>query len=241
MKKAKILVIFLCLITLTNSALSATIYFDDGQAHSINNNTYQNDDIWLDNNTFNDPGTHLELLNGGEVNLIRLYNKSTATINGGVVNGLIRANDDSIVTINNGLIADDVEAHWNSIIFINGGSFTNASNILTAQGAGEIVIRGGSIENKLFACGWGKIYLDGSNFNCNGYILNPGDSVKDCLGFKSHILGRITGTLRDGSVMDNAFEINLEDMGYADIIIIPEPATIFLLTLGGFVLRKKHR
>ena len=90
----------------------------------------------------------------------------------------------------------------------------------------------------------GVIELYGNNFSVGGVDLSVGDSLRDfgtfeLLGFGDPFYtGTITGTLSDGSTLDNYFQIL--DWGDGDIVIVPEPATLtlFITGLGALVIRK---
>jgi hypothetical protein len=242
--KTKVLATVVCILTIANFVSADAVYFDDGQIHSINNSIYQDDIIWLDKNTYNEPGTHFELLSGGKVGLIMPYNKSTVTINGGSLGSLnvaIDTHGDNIITINSGSISGDVAANNNSRIYMNGGSLVGSFSDIIVYGTGICEIKGGSIEGALAAGEAGFIYLYGSNFSVNGQSLHYGDKLRD-YGFfveeNGMITGTVTGTLLNGSEMNNNYWISPTTEG--DIIIIPEPVTLLLLALGGLVLRKKR-
>jgi hypothetical protein len=240
--KTNILIIMAYLIALTPAALATNVYFDDGQIHLINNHTYQSDYIWLDNYIFNDPGTHLELVNGGKIWFILPYNKSTVTINGGFLGGSNAAIDtagDNIVRINGGTIIGDIAANNNSRIYVSGGSLNDD---IYAYDTGIVEVRGGSVGGVYGAFNSGTIYLYGSDFQIGGQTLSYGDSLRDYGTLstnQNYFKGIITGTLQNGSAINNSFLISARTN--ADIIVIPEPATVLLLGLGAAVLRVTSR
>jgi hypothetical protein len=231
--KTMVLAVFVCMLTIINFVSANPVYFDDGQTHSINNNTYQNDTIWLDENTTNDPGTHLELLSGGKASIILPFNKSTVTINGGSLDGFnvsIDTHGDNIITINSGSLIGDVSAHNNSRIYMNGGSIINSPkgsiSDIYAYDNSICVIRGGTIDGILGTADNGIIYLYGS---LRSYATIPS-------GY-DYFTGRITGTLQNGSALDNDFYIGA--LTSDDIVVVPEPATICLFAFAGLMLRRK--
>lgn len=73
------------------------------------------------------------------------------------------------------------------------------------------------------------------------HALGFGESLRDYGAVNSNeIYGRITGQLQDGSLLDNTFTISILNSN-ADIIVIPEPATLSLLAFGSIlVLRKRN-
>lgn len=253
MKNAKMTIyLFVVYVIAAADFVSANTYFDDGQTHSINDATYQGDIVWLDRNVSNNPGTHLELLDGGKIAIILPFNKSTITINGGVLNGYniaIDTHGDNIITINGGSITGDIAAHNNSRIYMNGGSLINASegceSDIYAYDNGICEVKGGSIGGILGTFDSGKIYLYGSNFSVNGQTLHYGDKLRDYTSLsplpyaQGFFVDRITGTLQDGSALNNEFWI--EAASDDDIIVVPEPATICLFGIAGLILRRRNK
>jgi hypothetical protein len=73
--------------------------------------------------------------------------------------------------------------------------------------------------------------LEGSNFAVNGNAVIPG-TYASLYGRN----GLITGTLADGSMLNAPFKIN----GNANILMIPEPASAFMLVMGAvFIVTKR--
>ena len=118
---------------------------------------------------------------------------------------------------------------------MNGGSVLGD---VAALGNGTLTITGGSIDGYIDAAIEGIIYLKGTNFEVNGHVLSYGDSLRDFAYSPSPdiYVDTITGILSDGSVLNNEFQIS----NVADIIIIPEPGTLFLLGLGGLAIKKRR-
>lgn len=210
------------------------VYIDDGEIHTINNNFYTRDSIWLDHNISNDPGTHIDIVDQGSVFGFALFNNSTLTVNKGSV-GSISALDSAEVVINGGFVSRELQANMNAVISLRGGRVLGS---LITYRNGTIYLIGNNFE---------IIDLDGNkNSLSNGERLSdystlveyrPAGSVWD------YYSGTITGNLNDGSILNNSFHIyNIgEYAGMGDIVIIPEPMTVLLLGLGciAFRLQKK--
>lgn len=131
---------------------------------------------------------------------------------------LDRVRDDSLVTVSGGSIARTIVAYNNSLIDISGGT----------------------IGGYLYSYQNGTVNLYGNDFGVGEQTLSYGDSLRDYGVINGDFLtGKITGTLQDGSRLSNQFYISLNDLN-ADIIIIPEPATVLLVGAGGLLLRRKR-
>ena len=233
----------------------------DGQSHTIG--TYYNSGLELDPDNDIIPGTHVNLIEGGEFfGGIYLYHHSTIDINGGTVMAFVYAQGDSVVTITDGLIRGYSSATSNSTVNILGGyteHFSLGSNANLFMSGGTLgglgcggnstgTVSGGSIERNLVVGDNGIIYLNGTDFEVNGQTLSYGDHLSDFVpiteSFETHYqrTGTITGTLANGTALNNTFNIMYWNgiVVPADIIIIPEPATLALLGLGGFWLHKRR-
>lgn len=225
-----------------STVMASRVYIDDGLSHVINDSSHVDDTLWLDYNSDNTHGTHIEMVDGGEVALFLPFNNSTITIHGGTVdrgNVAIDTQGDNLITINGGTFIGDVASNNNSRIYVNGGNFHDD---LYACDTGIVEISGGSIDGILGVYNSGIIYLNGSNFKIGGVNLNYGDELRDYANlsfwYSGYYSGRITGVLQDGSVISNTFIIKSNQNG--KIIIIPEPCSLVLLSLGGLLLRKRR-
>ena len=127
---------------------------------------------------------------------------------------------------------------------MRGGS---VGGTLGAGGYGLITMSGGTVGDNLGVEVNGTIYLDGTGFEADGTPLTYGAKLSDfgTLYYNPtyenfYYAGTITGTLADGSALDNTFEIYNTGLweGTADIYIIPEPCSLVLFGLGGLVLRR---
>jgi hypothetical protein len=225
------IIAILCVITLSNSGAGKSVNFNDGQSHLINDSTYQSYYVYLDLSTYNNPGTHLELVNGGIIGwTLSAYNISTVDFSGGS-------------------IGNDFVAYDNSTVTMSGGSVTDC---LSAIGDSTITMSGGSVGNELSTYVNGIIYLVGSGFEVTDLsgtttILSVGDKLSDFGtlvddGSWDYYAGSITGILSDGSSLNNTFRLNItgEWVGTGDIILIPEPATLSLFGFGTLMLSRKR-
>jgi len=68
--------IFVLNIFVVSSTRADTVFFDDGGDHKVSDVRYQDDFVFLDRNTINNPGTHLELVDDGSIYYINAYHNS---------------------------------------------------------------------------------------------------------------------------------------------------------------------
>jgi len=103
----------------TGTIMAAIININDGASHIID--YYHSDGVYLDHETSNNPGTHINLIEGGSVEFLVAWNSSTATINGGTTVSDTQARNNSIITMNNGLIGGGLYVSDVAAAAINGG------------------------------------------------------------------------------------------------------------------------
>lgn len=247
-------IILLFCIFLIDVPKADVVVIEDGRYHLINNSMYQKDFVRLDYNVIKSPGTHLELIEGGIIDNVYAYHNSSIVVNGGSIGWRINLYDKSTATINDGLLGG-VWSGYESSLQISGGTITTdlesmgnaAVSIYGGVIKGDVEawydcttkIYGGTIGDQLEVFGNGKIYLYGSGFSVGGRYLNSGDSLRDygtSIGYA--LTGIIRGKLQDGSDLNSAFYISGLNTN-CDIIVIPEPTTLLLLSLGGLLLRRK--
>jgi len=256
----KIIVLLIALVTLAVNPIVMALILSDGQSHTIG--TYYHSGLDLDPDNDIIPGTHVNLIEGGEfLGGIYLYHHATIDIDGGTVNyGGFHAEGDNIITITDGLVKGYSSATSNSTVNILGGDTNNLTlhgNANLSMSGGSVggldcrgnstgTVSGGSIEDYLRVGDSGIIYLHGTNFEINGQPLSYGDHLSDFVPMthwgETHYekTGVVTGTLANGTALNNTFSILYLD-GIevpADIIVVPEPATLLMLGLGGMLLRK---
>lgn len=251
MKRIFVLFCMWAIISVSPVALAIT-YWNDGQSHVINNSIYQDDMVWLDYGVTRVPGTHVDIVAGGVVGNLNAYRNATVTMTGGTVLWGLEAFENASITMTNGTVFNALAANTNSSITVSGGVVEKlyANDNATVNLLGGVIDQG--MFQGLFTQTNGVIYLNGSNFQVNGHNLSEGDRLSD-FGtlveerFEGLVMdnytGVISGTLTDGSVLNSHFYIYNTGycQGTGDIIIVPEPATVSLLALGGLALLRKRK
>ena len=250
MKELVLISVVVFIVLIVNPAsMAGTVYIDDGLPHIFNDSTYQNDQVRLDYYTINNPGTHVDFVNGGAVEVFYAHNYASITMTGGTVGEDLLVSDYAHLAMSGGSIGHGLVAYYYASIAMTGGSIAGELDALgyatiTMSGGSvggwiiadedsTITVSGGLVGSRLVANTRATIFLDGTDFEVNGYALAYGDRLSD---FSNS--GSITGTLADNTALDTDFDIFSSG---ADIIIIPEPATICLLGLGGLGLLRKPK
>jgi hypothetical protein len=235
-----------------------TLIFNDGEEHIID--YLVNSDISVEDSINNIP-TKINFVAGARTgwestqsgiayHRINSYNNSVVNILGGIIDGGLVAYDNSHVFIQGGIFDHSVWARDNSHLSISGGVISpwiaayESSRInisggkieqdLIVQNNSYIAITGGVIGSHIYMGLWDMptkavIEIYGSNFKINGVDVGYGEVIEDS--------GRISGILQNGDVIDNTFMIYDSN---AKIILVPEPASLLLLALGGIALRYRR-
>ena len=175
MKNTFVLQILFFVLAINPEIMALTL--NDGQSYTIGTYYHSGLDLDFDNDII--PGTHVNLINGGEfLGGIYLYHHSTININGGTVRAFVSAQGDSVVTMTDGLIRGYSSATSNSTVHILGGyteHFFLKTNANLLMSGGILVglrcadnstgtVSGGSIRGNLDVSESGIIYLYGTGF-----------------------------------------------------------------------------
>ncbi len=165
-----------------------------------------------------------QILYHSSINMERL---STINISGGTIaTGQFVVYDSAVFDVSGGNITvDTLKTYFNSVVNVTGGNVS----VDVADIMGTLNLYGGSfIVNNSYASlsSGSQINIHYSDF-C--YTPNSNPLYHD---------GVLTGHLLDGSEFRFG---GLDDFIYSSFNLIPEPATVFLLSIGGLFLQKKYR
>ena len=167
-------------------------------------------------------------ISGGDVlSNLTAYNTSTVDISGGNVCG-VGANDSSTVNISGGSLYYGLSATDSSTVDISGGQVYQ----FNAFGTSTVDISGGLV-GSLDAYGSSTVTFYGYDFRATGGLSLDGDKV---LG-TGVLSGRWSGP--DDTIW--AIPIRAHDSGATISLVLPEPATLSLLALGGLAMLRRRR
>lgn len=190
---------------------------------------------WANVFIYND-GTLVNML-GGDVDSIGTYDASMVNVTGGSVSTL-DALEFSIANITGGY-AYSVFTRYNSTVNFSGNANSVSlgvvdSGIVNMAGGTTTYLRAGNISSINLYGGIVSEYLnawDSATVNIYGYGFNYDPSAGSWDG------GQLTGFWLD----DTPFTIDLYDaQTYNHINLIPEPATVLLMSLGSLILRRRR-
>lgn len=125
------------------SLAGASITFNDGIHHTINDYTYGYNHIFLDYDmsTPPNPGTHIDLVDGGYIHGLHLYNNSTIAMSGGIIKGVVDVHNNSFVDISGGVVGLDLNLYENSSVMIRGGGVS----LVVSYGSSHISMNKGQM------------------------------------------------------------------------------------------------
>jgi len=256
------------MILLSNVTAIAIVQWDDNIVHTLDSSNHIFDTVWLDSITVNNPGTTVNMLEGGYVSGdLRALNNATINMSGGTIGVDLDGYGNSVITISGGVISNNLQAYEQAHINMSGGQvndggefFHNSTLNMTGgfipeiNPSGNVIVTmsGGSTAH--FQTNYSAIiYLNGTNFvvtdlNDNSTILSIGDRLSDYSTFVENgdtdwLGGSISGILADGSALDVPFSIfNMGTReGIADIIITPEPGSLLLIGCGCLFIRGQRK
>lgn len=195
------MLIMASIVTWANSASAASDFISDGGIHLINDDRYD-EALFIDSGVINNPGTHIDIVDGALIggDLI-LDNNASGNMTGGVVHNGVELKGNSTFNFSAGTVSPFV-SRGNSQAFISGGIVQSNLGAFTG---GRITITGGSFGFDLNCNNDGTIFLVGSDFSIDGVPVPIGGRATDFGTLRSDggIVGRIRGTLLDGSSLNN--------------------------------------
>ncbi len=153
------------------------IYINDGGTYVINDSTYQNDSIILDDTPESPywPGTHIKLIDAGVIGMDLLaFNYSIITMPRGTIGGNIYTHDDTRTNVYGG----------------NFGSLHTYNNAFIHLGGSNFEVNGQSLSDGDKLSDYGTLIEEGQDPNVTDYYT-----------------GTIIGTLADGSAINSEFRI----------------------------------
>ncbi len=178
------------------------------------------------------------------------YGASKVTVSGGSIEQLY-ARDNCQVDVSDGSIGELV-AFDNNRMTVSGGSMGEIVALLASQvdisggsigwlqitDTSQVTVSGGFFTKEMQLGGNTVLTIEGSDFAVDGTPVGYIE-LTSILGeqYNRDPHRRLTGTLLNGDPLDNEFRI-----GYSGkIVLVPEPATLLILALGGLALTRKRR
>jgi len=226
-------------ILATTVSYAGTITFNDGGSHEFN--SYTTDTLAVEDSSGGNPTT-LNLVSGtyvdnhyvyaydfSELNVIDGYAYATLSMDSSAVNirgGEVmypHSHNSSTTTVSGGECYSII-AHDSSAVNLTGGDVT----YLAAFNSSTVDLTGGTLTN-LSGYDSSVINIYGSDF----FVSNTGGNRGN---------GYITGNWLNGTPFNISIYNNpaYGDNTISHINLVPEPATLLLLGIGGFMLRRKR-
>ena len=171
-------------------------------------------------------------ISGGVMGVLYTFDDSQVAVSGGSM-GSLATEGSSQITVSGGSM-DYLAVNINSRVIVSGGKVGD----LGVHHSSQVIVSGGLLEGDMYLSTNGVLTIDGSDFAIDGTPVGYIELTSILgLGYDDEPYRRLTGTLLNGDPLDNDFRIG----NSAKIILVPEPATLLLLGLGGLILRRKRR
>lgn len=233
---------------------NATIYYNDGGVHEIS--SIISESVLVENSPADYPTT-VNLVSGGVIEEdLFVWESSKVFVHDGLIERGMFAGGESQVVISGGSIFSDLWVSENSQVSMFGGTvessvYVCADSQFSMSGGtikylqsenGNAIVSGGTISD-IWATGYAQVSISGGQIKDaliaynNSAVTIYGTDFNFEYGLITSRNGRLTGVLESGEPIDVGFEV-LEN---ATIILVPEPATILLLSLGGLLLGRRKR
>lgn len=173
-------------------------------------------------------------ISGGSFFQLSPDDSSQVNFSGGSISHTFHSSGDCQVNISGGSIEKYFSTHHSSQVNITGGSIYKQ---LMTFNSSRVNITGGSMDRGFMLYDQSVITIFGYDFEVNGNPFVYGELTSILGGWPTQERYRhLTGTLLSGELIDNYFRIGND----AKIVLIPEPATFFLLGLGASFLKRRR-
>jgi hypothetical protein len=244
-------------------SISGEIFWDDGRHHVISDASLISDRVNVDVQSTQAPGTRVDVADGGAVLSISASGSSVISMSGGQVLedtfAAVRLDHDASLNMSGGEVVGRIDVMGHSTLTIEGGEvngmidtdFSFGPDGADISSSPSVSIAGGSLNGELQVSIVGDIHLFGTTFYAINrqrvsFQLADGSKLSEVPGTLDDdwgdwenvaFVGRIAGTLSDGSALDIPFtivdDLHVPDFGSwtrttGDITVhlVPEPSSL---------------
>ncbi len=218
--KLSIIVAAVILLGVSEAWATSISFYEDG--------VIQEGDVYSEVAVFNN--AKVDMTGGVVTSQFTTWGSSTANVSGGILEALVSV-ETSIVNLSGAMQIEGLGVSDSGTVNMFGGNV----GLIEAWNHSTVNLHGGTISNYLLAYGTEDLVI-----SIFGYGFNYDPLAGSYRG------GQLTGFWLD----DTPFSIDLyydDTPGgpiidtWSHITLIPEPATILLLGLGGFLIRKRSK
>jgi len=172
-------------------------------------------------------------VSGGSLSFLNIHDMGEVVFSGGAIKYNVAASGDGRLEVSGGTINYWLSAEDKSEVIVSGGSIGG----LNGSDSSQIIVSGGLFGKEVGVWDNAVCTINGSDFTVDGTSVGFTE-LTSIFGLKLEYepYRRLTGILSNGDLLDNDFRIGHS----AKIILIPEPATLLFLGIGGLMLRRRR-